>query len=85
MEIDIFVGSVIAFNYNSKGRSYIHNWSLKYFSLDNNLVSDITYVECVNFIREWQDLQFNVDSERQIFENFSWQLYLLSEILPEIY
>ena len=23
---------------------------------------------CLNFIREWQDLQFNVDSERHIFE-----------------
>ena len=27
---------------------------------------------CVNFIPEWRDLQFNVDSEGQIFE----QLYM---------
>ena len=31
---------------------------------------------CVNFIRERRDLQFNVDSERQIFwGTFSWQFY----------
>ena len=30
-------------------------------------------------------LQFNIDSERQIFrETFSWQVYLLLEFLPEI-
>ena len=27
-----------------------------------------THVVCVNFIREWRELQFNVDSEGQIFE-----------------
>ena len=31
------------------------------------------------------DLQFNVVSERQIFEKiFSWQVYLFSEFLPEM-
>ena len=30
------------------------------------LVSHTTHVVCVNFIREWRDLQFNVDSEWQI-------------------
>ena len=39
-----------------------------------DLVSPTTYFVCVNFIHNWQDLQFNVDSERQIFlRNFSWQ------------
>ena len=46
-----------------------------------DLVSHTTHVVYVNFMREWRDLQFNVDSERQIF---SWQFYLLSEFLPEI-
>ena len=32
-----------------------------------DLVSFITYVVCVHFIRKWQDLQFKVGSERQIF------------------
>ena len=32
-----------------------------------NLVSHTTYVVCVNFIHKWRDLQFKVDSERQIF------------------
>ena len=50
-----------------------------------DLVSHTTYVKCVNFIHKWRDLQFKVDSERQIFwETFSWQFYLLSEFFPEI-
>ena len=32
-----------------------------------DLVSHTTYVVCVNFIHNWRDLQFKVDSERQIF------------------
>ena len=40
-----------------------------------DLVSHTTYVVCVNFIHKWWDLQFNVNSERQIFlRNFSWHL-----------
>ena len=34
------------------------------------------------FIHEWRDLQFKVDSE--FFKNFSSQIYLLSEILPDL-
>ena len=50
-----------------------------------DLVSHITYVVCVNFIHKWRDLQFKVDSERQIFwETFHGNFYLLSDILPEI-
>ena len=32
-----------------------------------DLVSHTTYVVCVNFIHKWQDLQFKLNSERQIF------------------
>ena len=46
--------------------TYIHNWSLQPFSQD--YASHATYVVWVNFIHERQDLQFEVDSERQIFE-----------------
>ena len=46
----------------------IHNWTLQSFSQDYGLASQTTHVVCVNFIREWQDLQPNVNSERQIFE-----------------
>ena len=50
-----------------------------------DLVSNTTYVVCVNFIHKWQDLQFKVDSERlNSWETFSWQISLLSEFLPEI-
>ena len=38
------------------------------------IVSNTTYVVCVNFIHKWRNLQFKVDSERQSFlRNFSWQ------------
>ena len=37
------------------------------FSPDYNLISHATCVVCVNFILKWQELQFNIDSERQIF------------------
>ena len=48
--------------------TYIHNWPLQPFSQDYGLASYTTRVVCANFIREQRDLQFNVDSERQIFE-----------------
>ena len=48
--------------------TYIHNYSLLLFSRDHNLASPTTYVVCVNCIHECWDLQFKVDSERQIFE-----------------
>ena len=35
-----------------------------------------TQVVCDNFVREWRDLLFNVDSECQIFEKlFHWRFY----------
>ena len=64
--------------------TYIHNWPLQPFSQNYGLASLITYVVCIDFIRELWDLQFNVDPERQIFwETFSWQVYLLSEFLQK--
>ena len=50
--------------------TYIHNWLLQPFSQAYGLASHTTHVVCVNFICEWRDLQFNVDSERQILRNF---------------
>ena len=44
-----------------------------------DLVSQTTYVVYVG------SLHFNVDSEQQIYlKNFSWQIHLVSEFLPEI-
>ena len=44
-----------------------------------NLASHTTYIVYVNFIHEWRDLQFKVDSERQIFEKlFMAILFALS-------
>ena len=43
-----------------------------------------TYNVCVNFRHESRDLQFKVDSERQIFEKPIMAFYKLSEFLPGI-
>ena len=69
---------------------YIHinkyNWPLQPFSQEYGLVLRTTHSVWVNYIRGWRDLQFNVDSIRQIFwETFWWQIYLLLEFLPEIW
>ena len=53
------------------GYNYIHNWPLQPFSPDYCLASHTTLVVCVHFMRDWWDLQFNVDSELQIFEKLS--------------
>ena len=50
------------------GRGYMHNWPLQFFSYDYGVASHTNYVVCLNFICEWRDVQFTVDSERQIFE-----------------
>ena len=39
--------------------TYVHNWPLQSFSQDYGLGSHTTHIVCVNFIREWRDLQFN--------------------------
>ena len=57
----------------------IHNWPLQPFSQDYGLASHTTFVVCVNFIREWRDLQFNVDSERQIFEKLFRGRFIYSQ------
>ena len=43
-------------------------WTLQAFSQDYDLASDSTDVAFVKIIHEWRDLQFKVDSERQIVE-----------------
>ena len=50
--------------------SYIHTYIIGHYNPPVtiiDLVSHTTYVVCVNFIHKWRDLQFKVDSERQIF------------------
>ena len=44
---------------------------ISYYSSSSRITTQVltpTYVECVNFIHEWQDIQFIVDSEKQVFE-----------------
>ena len=51
----------------SERHTDIHNWPLQSFSQDYGLASHTTHAVNVNFIRERRELQFNVDSEQQIF------------------
>ena len=67
---------------------YIHTYIIDHYKPSVRIIdldAHSTYVVGVNFINKWLDLQFKVESERQIFfKKFSWQFYLLSEFLPEI-
>ena len=56
-------------------------------SLYNALASHTTCIVCVNCIREWRDLQFNINSDYRFFsfkKLFHVKFYLLSKFLPEI-
>ena len=48
--------------------TYLLNSILQPFRWDYDLFSHITHVVCINFIPEWQYLQFKVVSDRLIFE-----------------
>ena len=60
---------------------YIHTNLIGYYNSSVRIigvVSHTTYVVCVNFIFEWRDIQFKVDSELQIFgETFHGNFFLL--------
>ena len=49
-----------------------------------DLVSHTTYVVNVNFLHEWRDLNFKVDSEQQIFWETFHGNFIYSEFLPDI-
>ena len=60
--------------------TFIHNWSLQPFSQDYDLASHTNFMFCaLIFIHKWWNLQFKVDSERQI----SGQIFL-AEFRSEI-
>ena len=69
--------------------TYILNSSLQSFSQDYDLDSHSTYAVCVHFIHLRRDLQFNVDSEPQIFEKLfmalSFTLRVFARNLPQKY
>ena len=58
------------FSFRTYTYTYIHTYIIGYYnpSVRITLASHTTHVVCVNFIHEWRHLQFNVDSERQIFD-----------------
>ena len=50
--------------------TYIRTYIIDHYNTSVRIsgkASHTTHVACVNFIQEWRDLQFNVNSERQIF------------------
>ena len=53
--------------------TYIHKGTFQHFSQDYGLSCRTILVVHVNSIREWRNLQFNVESA------FSWQIYLLCQ------
>ena len=62
-----------------KSLTYIHNWPT--FSQANQLASHATYVVCANFIHERRNLQFKVDSKRQIFGKLFMAIWLTFRFL----
>ena len=73
----------------TRSPSNIHTYIIGHYNSSVwiiDLVSHLAYVVCVNFfIHKWQDLQFKVDSERQIFwETFHGNFISFAEFLPEI-
>ena len=55
-------------NYIHAYITYIHTLVITIFHSGLRQISHTTYVLCFNYIHGWWDLQFKVDSERQIFE-----------------
>ena len=46
--------------------TYIHNWPLRPYSQDYALACHTIYVVFVNFIHVWRNIQFKVDSKREV-------------------
>ena len=44
-----------------------------------NPASHTTYDVCINFIHEWRDILFKVDSELQIFKKLSMAIFIYSQ------
>ena len=74
---------------------YVHAGHPTYkfsLSVSNSLASHTNYLECVNFMHEWLDLQFKVASEffrsfsltdiENTFSLFQQHIFSLSNILP---
>ena len=64
------IGCVQLYFTNGFTNTYIHTYIIGNYNpsvIIIDLVSHTTYVVCVNIIHMWRDLQFKVDSEREIF------------------
>ena len=63
-----------------KMHTYIYNWSLQPFSQDYVLASHTTHVVCVNYIREWRDLQFYASPNGRFFEKLFHGKFIYAQI-----
>ena len=71
-----------AFNqrYKTNFNSYMYTYIIGHYN-----PSHTTHVACIDFICKWRDLQFNVDSQLQIFEIlYHGRLIYSQEFLTEI-
>ena len=60
---------------------HTYNWGIQHFSQDYNLVSHTTYVVCFNLIHTQRNIQFKVDSERQIVEDLFMAILFALRVL----
>ena len=51
----------------------------------DNYNHSVSHIVCVNFIHQWQDLQFKVDSERQIFKKLFMPIFFTLRVFPRTY
>ena len=63
-------------SYHSCTHPYVHNWSLTTFSQDYDLTSHLWALICIH---ERRDVQFKVDSGRQIFEKLFHGNFIYSQ------
>ena len=66
--------TTITFN----GETYLAMIIIAHYSQDYDVAFHTTYVVCINFMHEWRDLEFKVDSERQIFEKHFIAIFIFS-------
>ena len=60
----------------------MHTYTIAHYNPSVRIIDQVsltTYVVCINFIHKWRDLQFKVDSERQIF----WEIFHVNFIYSQ--
>ena len=63
----------------------VYKWPLQHFSQNCDLAFRTTYVVSVNFMHNWRDLQFKVDSERPEISGASLPEICCEEVAKEVF